>query len=155
MRAQSIRTRRNNREHLETEVQGVMESREYHEGVGRRKASTARARVYPGGSGDVAVNQKPAQKYFPRTGDIDKLLKPLGLAGCEGQVDVSVLVSGGGVTGQVDASVHAIVRALLKLDPDVRPALRGAGLLTRGARVKERKKPGLKRARKAPSYTKR
>ncbi|HJL70325.1 MAG TPA: 30S ribosomal protein S9, partial [Anaerolineales bacterium] len=68
---------------------------------------------------------------------------------------VSVLVSGGGVTGQVDTSVHAIVRALLKLDPDVRPALRGAGLLTRDARVKERKKPGLKRARKAPTYTKR
>ena len=70
-------------------------------------------------------------------------------------MDVSVLVSGGGVTGQVDASAHAISKAILKLDPDVRKVLRGAGLLTRDARVKERKKPGLKRARKAPTYTKR
>ncbi len=155
MRVQSIRTRRSSRVYLETEVQGIMESREYHEGVGRRKASTARARVYSGGSGDVVVNEKPARKYFPRTGDIDKLLNPLGLAGCDGRVDVSVRVSGGGVTGQVDASVYAISRALLKLDPDVRPVLRRAGLLTRDARVKERKKPGLKRARKAPTYTKR
>ncbi len=132
-----------------------MDTREYHEGIGRRKASTARARVYPGGSGDVVVNKKPGQQYFPRVGDIDKLLRPLGMAGFDGRVDVSVLVSGGGVTGQVDASVHAISRALLKLDPDVRAVLRRAGLLTRDARVKERKKPGLKRARKAPTYTKR
>ena len=132
-----------------------METRKYHEGIGRRKRSTARARVYPGGSGDVLVNEKTVQQYFPRTGDINKLLHPLGLAGCEGHVDVSVIVSGGGVTGQVDASVHAISRALLKLDPDMRSVFRGAGLLTRDARVKERKKPGLKRARKAPTYTKR
>ena len=132
-----------------------MVTRKYHEGIGRRKRSTARARVYPGGSGDVLVNEKTVQQYFPRTGDINKLLQPLGLADCEGRVDVSVIVSGGGVTGQVDASVHAISRALLKFDPDVRSALRGAGLLTRDSRVKERKKPGLKRARKAPTYTKR
>ena len=132
-----------------------METREYHEGIGRRKESTARARVYVGGSGDVIVNDKQAQQYFPRTGDMEKVLLPLGLSGCEGKVDVSVIVSGGGVTGQVDASVHAISRAILKLDPDVRKVFRGAGLLTRDARVKERKKPGLKRARKAPTYTKR
>ena len=132
-----------------------METREYHEGIGRRKKSTARARVYLGGSGDVIVNEKPVQQYFPRTGDIDKLLSPLGLVGRKDQVDVSVRVSGGGVTGQVDAVTHAISRALLKLDPEVRSVLRRAGLLTRDARVKERKKPGLKRARKAPTYTKR
>lgn len=132
-----------------------MDMREYHEGIGRRKESTARARVYPGGSGEVVVNQKPGEQYFPRVGDIDKLLSPLSKTGFDGSVDVSVLVSGGGVTGQVDASAHAISRALIKFDPDVRSALRGAGLLTRDARVKERKKPGLKRARKAPTYTKR
>ena len=132
-----------------------MDSRQYHEGIGRRKSSTARARIYPGGSGAVVINDKPVLEYFPRTGDVDKLLHPLGLAGCDGKVDVSVLVSGGGVTGQVDASRHAISRALLKLDPDVRAVLRGAGCLTGDARVKERKKPGLKRARKAPTYTKR
>lgn len=132
-----------------------MDTREYHEAVGRRKESTARARIYVGGSGDVVVNDKPAEQYFPRVGDIKRVLLPLGLSGCEGKVDVSVLVSGGGVTGQVDASAHAISKAILKLDPDVRKVLRGAGLLTRDARVKERKKPGLKRARKAPTYTKR
>lgn len=132
-----------------------MDNRQYHEGIGRRKSSTARARIYPGGSGTVVINDKPVLEYFPRTGDVDKLLHPVGLAGCDGKVDVSVLVSGGGVTGQVDASRHAISRALLKLDPDVRAVLRGAGCLTRDARVKERKKPGLKRARKAPTYTKR
>ena len=132
-----------------------MDTREYHEAVGRRKASTARARIYVGGSGDVVVNDKPAQQYFPRIGDIERVLLPLTLSGCEGKVDVSVVVSGGGVTGQVDASTHAISRAILKLDPDVRKVLRAAGLLTRDARVKERKKPGLKRARKAPTYTKR
>ena len=72
-----------------------METREYHEGIGRRKESTARARVYVGGSGDVIVNDKQAQQYFPRTGDMEKVLLPLGLSGCEGKVDVSVIVSGG------------------------------------------------------------
>jgi small subunit ribosomal protein S9 len=132
-----------------------MSERLYHEAVGRRKESTARARVFPGGAGDFIVNDKEVQQYFPRIGDIDKVRSPMLLTQLSDSVDISVHVSGGGVTGQVDATAHAISRALLKLDPDYRSTLRGAGLLTRDARVKERKKPGLKRARKAPTYTKR
>jgi small subunit ribosomal protein S9 len=132
-----------------------MSERIYHEAVGRRKESTARARVFPGGAGDFIVNDKEIQQYFPRIGDIDKVRSPMLLTQLSDSVDISVHVSGGGVTGQVDATAHAISRALLKLDPETRTILRGAGLLTRDARVKERKKPGLKRARKAPTYTKR
>jgi small subunit ribosomal protein S9 len=132
-----------------------MSERIYHEAVGRRKESTARARVFPGGAGDFIVNDKEVQQYFPRIGDIDKVRSPMLLTQLSDSVDISVHVSGGGVTGQVDATAHAISRALLKLDPETRTTLRGAGLLTRDARVKERKKPGLKRARKAPTYTKR
>ena len=132
-----------------------MSERIYHEAVGRRKESTARARVFPGGAGDFVVNDKEVEQYFTRIGDIDKLRSPMLLTQLSDSVDISVHVSGGGVTGQVDATAHAISRALLKLDPETRTILRGAGLLTRDARVKERKKPGLKRARKAPTYTKR
>ena len=132
-----------------------MSERIYHEAVGRRKESTARARVFPGGAGDFIVNDKEVQQYFPRIGDIDKVRSPMLLTQLSDSVDISIHVSGGGVTGQVDATAHAISRALLKLDPETRSTLRGAGLLTRDARVKERKKPGLKRARKAPTYTKR
>jgi small subunit ribosomal protein S9 len=132
-----------------------MSERIYHEAVGRRKESTARARVFPGGAGDFVVNDKEVEQYFTRIGDIDKLRSPMLLTQLSDSVDISVHVSGGGVTGQVDATAHAISRAILKLDPETRRTLRGAGLLTRDARVKERKKPGLKRARKAPTYTKR
>ena len=101
------------------------------------------------------VNNLPAAEYFPRLGDLDKVNHPLLLTGNDGTLDVTVRVSGGGITGQADATRHALARALLKLNPDSRQALRQARLLTRDARVKERKKPGLKRARKAPTYTKR
>lgn len=132
-----------------------MAEQTYHEAVGRRKQSTARARIYPGGSGSIMVNNLPAAEYFPRLGDLDKVNDPLLLTGNDGTLDVTVRVSGGGITGQADATRHALARALLKLNPDSRQALRQARLLTRDARVKERKKPGLKRARKAPTYTKR
>ena len=127
----------------------------YHEAVGRRKQSTARARVFVGGAGEFIVNDKNVDNYFPRVGDVDKVRLPTLLAELSDSGDISVHVKGGGVTGQVDATAHAIARAVLKLDPETRSRLRGAGLLTRDARVKERKKPGLKRARKAPTYTKR
>ena len=127
----------------------------YHEGVGRRKESTARARVFVGGGGDFVVNDKKVDNYFTRIGDAEKVRLPAMLTELSDSIDISVHVKGGGVTGQVDATAHAISRALLKLDPDNRVKLRAAGLLTRDARVKERNKPGLKRARKAPTYTKR
>lgn len=128
---------------------------EYYEGLGRRKAATARVRLHIGGSGQIIVNDKPVEAYFPRTGDTSTLIEPLLATETETRFDISAKVSGGGVTGQRDAVRLGIARALLKLDPELRPVLRKAGFLTRDSRAKERKKPGLKRARKAPQYTKR
>ncbi len=128
---------------------------QYFEGVGRRKTASARVRIYPGGSGNWLVNDKSLEEYFPREGDIPTLIEPLEVVEMRGQFDVSVRVKGGGVSGQAGAVRLGLARALLKFDPELRPTLRKSGLLTRDARMKERKKPGLKRARKAPTYTKR
>ena len=128
---------------------------QYYEGVGRRKSATARVRIYPGGTGNIIVNEKPVEDYFPRVGDVTELSKGLEVAGVQGRVDMTVKVRGGGVTGQTDAVKLGVARALLEYQPELRSAMRKAGLLTRDAREKERKKPGLKRARKAPTYTKR
>jgi small subunit ribosomal protein S9 len=127
----------------------------YYEGVGRRKRATARVRIYPGGEGQILVNEKAVEEYFPRTGDVGQLMMPLELTGMVGKFDVTVQVKGGGVTGQSDATQMGLARALVKYDEDLRSILRRTGMLTRDAREKERKKPGLKRARKAPTYTKR
>ena len=127
----------------------------YYESVGRRKAATARVRLYPGGEGNIIINDRPLEEYFCRTMDVILLRKPLEVTDTAGQYDVSVLVNGGGVRGQAGAIQLGIARALLEADPDLRPPLRQGGYLTRDARVKERKKPGLKKARKAPQYTKR
>jgi small subunit ribosomal protein S9 len=132
-----------------------MSDQYYYEGVGRRKTSTARVRLYPGGEGTFIVNDRPAEEYFPRLGDMDNLIAPLRAAEQEGRMNITVHVNGGGITGQTGAVRQGIARALLKLDPELRPILRKGGHLTRDARMKERKKPGLKRARKAPTYTKR
>lgn len=127
---------------------------EYFEGVGRRKRSSARVRI-TNGTGNYVINSKPAGEYFTRLGDLDTILEPLKTAGFDGKLDMTVIVSGGGVTGQTDAVRHGLARALLHMDPELRPVMRKGGFLTRDARIKERKKPGLKRARKAPTYTKR
>jgi small subunit ribosomal protein S9 len=127
----------------------------YYEGVGRRKRATARVRIYPGGEGQILVNEKPVEEYFPRMGDVGQLMMPLELTGMVGKFDVTVQVKGGGVTGQSDATQMGMARALVKYDEELRSILRKTGMLTRDAREKERKKPGLKRARKAPTYTKR
>lgn len=128
---------------------------QYYEGIGRRKESTARVRLMSG-SGKFVVNQKPAEDYFPRLGDLEAILAPLQAASENRDLmDISVLVKGGGVTGQTEAVQLGIARALVKMNPDLKPAMRKGGYLTRDARIKERKKPGLKRARKAPTYTKR
>ena len=128
---------------------------QYFEGIGRRKQSTARVRLMGGGSGEVTVNQKPLEEYFTRIGDADAAVGPLEAIGQRNSLNVSAIVSGGGVTGQTGAVQLGVARALLKMNPDLRPALRKGGFLTRDPREKERKKPGLKRARKAPTYTKR
>jgi small subunit ribosomal protein S9 len=127
---------------------------EYFEGIGRRKTSIARVRVM-GGSGTITVNDKPAEEYFGREVDRFMLAGPLVATGTQGRYSVSVHVTGGGITGQAMAVQMGLARALLAVDPNFRPLLRQGGFLTRDARAKERKKPGLKRARKAPQYTKR
>ena len=128
---------------------------EYYEAVGRRKAATARVRLFPGGEGTIVVNGRPFDEYFVREVDGLQLREPLKVTATENRFNISVKVKGGGVSGQAGAIRLGIARALLKVDPDLRPILRKGGFLTRDARVKERKKPGLKRARKAPQYTKR
>ncbi len=128
---------------------------EYIEAIGRRKASTARVRFFPGGEGSIVVNERPLDEYFCRPMDIIHLRGPLEAVGMENRYNISVLVKGGGIKGQAGAIRLGIARALLKIDPDMRPTMRQKGFLTRDARVKERKKPGLKGARKAPQYTKR
>ena len=128
---------------------------QYYEGVGRRKESSARVRVMTG-SGRFIVNDKPAEAYFPRAGDLETILAPMSVAGQDRSTyDITVVVRGGGVTGQTDAVQLGMARALVKMSADFGPLMRKGGFLTRDARVKERKKPGLKRARKAPTYTKR
>jgi small subunit ribosomal protein S9 len=130
-------------------------SAQYYEGIGRRKEASARVRLFPGGTGRFVINDKEAVEYMPREGDMEIMLQPLSVLGQERGYDISVHVNGGGISGQRDAIRLGIARALLKIDPDTRPTMRQNGFLTRDARVKERKKPGLKRARKAPTYTKR
>ncbi len=133
----------------------AMEGR-YEEGIGRRKEATARVRLFEStGDSVFVVNNKPLEQYFTRDVDVRAIMTPLKVTNFENKFDISVKVMGGGVTGQADAVKLGIARALLKIDPELRPTLRQHGLLTRDARVKERKKPGLKRARKAPQYTKR
>ncbi len=130
-------------------------SSQYYEGIGRRKAASARVRLFPGGTGNLIINDKDGREYLPREGDVEILLEPLSKLGQENSYDISVHVNGGGISGQRDAIQLGVARALLEIDPELRPTLRSGGFLTRDSRVKERKKPGLKRARKAPTYTKR
>ena len=128
---------------------------EYYEAVGRRKLATARVRLFSGGEGTIVVNDKPLEEYFVRDMDVLTLMGPLKATATEHRFNVSVRVKGGGIAGQAGAVRLGIARALLKVNPELRPILRKGGFLSRDPRVKERKKPGLKRARKAPQYTKR
>jgi len=134
-----------------------MADRQYFEGIGRRKRASARVRIYPGAdsTGEFIVNDKDVKEYFPRFGDHQILTGPLSDADLLGKMDVTVHIDGGGITGQTSAVRLGLARALVKYDENLRGVLRTGGHLTRDARIKERKKPGLKRARKAPTYTKR
>jgi len=128
---------------------------QYYEAVGRRKESTARVRLMDG-SGKFVVNEKDGAAYFTRMGDLNDILRAFSTVGQDAnKYDVSVKVMGGGPTGQTEAVRLGVSRALVLINGDWISLLRKQGLLTRDARVKERKKPGLKKARKAPTYTKR
>ena len=123
-------------------------------GTGRRKEAIARVRVMPG-TGEWLVNGRALTVYFPNKVHQQLISEPLVTLGAEGQFDIVAKISGGGVTGQAGALRLGIARALVLVDPASRPALKRLGFLTRDARVKERKKAGLKKARKAPQYSKR
>jgi small subunit ribosomal protein S9 len=128
---------------------------QYFEGVGRRKESIARVRV-SNGTGLFTVNNKELEAYFGRTGDMEAILLPMKAVGQDrAGYDITVMVKGGGTTGQTDSVRLGLARALAKMNEDFNLALRKQNLMTRDPRIKERKKPGLKRARKAPTYTKR
>jgi small subunit ribosomal protein S9 len=122
--------------------------------TGRRKEAVCRVRLLPG-SGRWEINGRPLEDYFPSATHRMILSEPLKLTETEGRYDVIAKIEGGGVAGQAGALRHALARALTDLDPDLKPALKKAGFLTRDAREKERRKYGLKKARKAPQYSKR
>ncbi len=127
----------------------------YMYGTGRRKSSVARVHLFPGGTGKITVNNRDIDDYFGL--DTLKLIvrQPLATTSLTDKVDIVATVTGGGVTGQAGAIRHGIARALLLVDETYRPALKAAGFLTRDPRMKERKKPGLKGARRAPQFSKR
>ena len=129
--------------------------KQYQYGTGRRKSSVARVRLYEGGTGSIIINGRDIDEYFGL--DTLKLLvrQPLVTTNTLGKVDIVCTVAGGGVTGQAGAIRHGIARALLQVNAEYRPLLKAAGLLNRDPRMKERKKYGLKAARRAPQFSKR
>jgi small subunit ribosomal protein S9 len=127
----------------------------FYQGTGRRKTSVARVRLIAG-EGEVVVNGRSLEDHFGNAVNLGEILMPFRVTGTEGRFNAMIKVEGGGTQGQAGAIRHGIARALLESDPEgARTPLRQAGFLTRDPRMKERKKYGLKRARKAPQYTKR
>jgi small subunit ribosomal protein S9 len=136
-------------EKVEVSAQG-----KYIKAIGRRKTASAQVRLYQSGKGEILVNGKPVEKYF----DEDRAaiaIQPLKLTSLEKTVDVSVLAKGGGVNSQAEAMRHGLARVLILLDPELNGAIRAKGWMTRDSRKVERKKPGLKKARRAPQWSKR
>jgi len=131
-----------------------MEKLTYFYGTGRRKTAVAQVRLLPG-NGAIIINGTPYEELYPRLEHRRTIMQPLLVADSVNKYNVVVKVAGGGVSGQSDAISHGIARALVRANESLKPVLRQNGLLTRDSRVKERKKVGLKRARKAPQYTKR
>ncbi len=131
-----------------------MNDRAYYYGTGRRKTAVARIRLFPG-EGPLVINGKPFEEAFSEEGLRRIILEPLMVTNTLDKFNATIKVSGGGISGQAGAIRHSIARALVEVDESLKPLLRSYGLLTRDPRVKERKKYGLVRARKAKQYTKR
>ena len=127
----------------------------YHYGTGRRKSSVARVHLFPNGTGAITINGRDIEEYFGLETLKMVVRQPLAITDTQGKVDIEATVTGGGVTGQAGALRHGIARALLQVNEEFRPALKSAGFLTRDPRMKERKKYGLKAARRAPQFSKR
>ena len=140
----------------ETEVKEEISATKgkYIKAIGRRKTASAQVRVYLAGKGEISINGKSMEKYF----DEDRAaiaVQPLKLTGVGKEVDISILAKGGGVNSQAEATRHGLARVLILLDPELDGAIRAKGWLTRDSRKVERKKPGLKKARRAPQWSKR
>ena len=129
--------------------------RQYQYGTGRRKSSVARVRVYQGGTGSITINGRDIDDYFGLDTLKMAVRQPLAATDLVGKVDIVCTVEGGGVSGQAGAIRHGISRALVTLNPEYRASLKAAGFMTRDPRMKERKKYGLKAARRAPQFSKR
>ena len=141
------------KEDLNTEETAKFKGK-YVTATGRRKTSVARVRIYKKGNGEIMINDGNATEFF--ASDYVTIIKqPLKLAGIGKDVSISIVVNGGGKRGQADAIRHGISRALISMDENLKPALKAKGWTTRDARKKERKKPGLKKARRAPQWSKR
>ena len=136
------------------ETTNIILKGKYYYGTGRRKTSTARVRLYDG-KGQVVINGKSAKIYLNPANLIEVVMQPLVLVGMKDRFDISVKVAGGGASSQAEAIRHGVARALLKVDETLRKTLKTNKLLTRDPRAKERKKYGLKRARRAPQFSKR
>lgn len=132
-----------------------MADKQYFYANGKRKTSTAQVRLYPGGTGKIEVNDKAAKEYFSTNEMVGCIKSPLDLINQSKNYDITIKVVGGGKQSQAEACRHGVARALTVADEELRPQLKVAGYLTRDARAKERKKPGLKRARRAPQWSKR
>ena len=135
-------------------MRGILKKKEYSHGTGKRKTAVAQVRLFPG-NGSIIINGVPYEERFTRIEHRQTIMKPLVATETVGKYDALVKVAGGGVAGQCGAICHGIARALLQESEKFKTLLRQDGLLTRDSRIKERNKPGLKRARKAPQYTKR
>ena len=132
-----------------------MTSKQYIGAIGKRKTAIARVKLYQDGTGEATVNGKKLAEYFHNPYEVENAVAPLVVASKQKTVDVDVRIVGGGKSAQADAMRHAISRALLEVNPELRGDLKRAGFLRRDSRIKERKKPGLKRARRAPQFSKR
>lgn len=130
-------------------------STQYFYSAGKRKTAIARVKLFDNGKGDILVNDKKVRDYFPTNLHTENAVAPLRLADALKRFDIVATIKGGGKSAQSDALRHGISRALLLIDPDLRPTLKREGFLRRDARIKERKKPGLKGARRAPQFSKR
>lgn len=132
-----------------------MSEKQYSYAIGKRKRAVARVRLYPSGTGKIEVNEKPVKDYFSTGEMVGAVVSPLKKTEQDKNFDIVIVVSGGGLQSQAEACRHGISRALIGSDATLRPLLKSAGFLTRDARIKERKKPGLRRARRAPQWSKR
>ncbi len=128
---------------------------QYHYATGKRKTSVARVRLFPNGEGKIEINGVPAQEFFSVNTHMGTILEPLQTVEQQKNVNITIVVSGGGVTGQAQASRHGIAKALVEMDAEFRTPLKRKGFLTRDARRVERKKPGQKKARKSSQWAKR